>query len=114
MSKRKRATVAILNPRDGRKYTSLASAKEYVRRGAAMFVGGGLEFFSNTPRSAFLLRAVEASFDPYVDTGMASVEAIEGLPVVGDVIKLVVKPSGRKPPHSRCKPAKILFHAEAA
>lgn len=119
MSKQKRATVVILNPRDGRKYTSLKSAEDYVRRGAAVLQSEGLRFIDETPRSACIRAAVvssaEATYDRASGSGLASVESLEGLPAIGDVVKMLVKPGGgRKAARFICKPAVILFQEVAA
>lgn len=92
---RKRQIVPILNPRDERKYTSEKRAQQYVDREAAEFVFTAdgrrfLHFVDTTPRAARLLQLVKASSDPIVDTGLASLKAIKGLPVAGDVVKLLV------------------------
>lgn len=102
MSKRKRPTVVILNPRDGRKYTSANSATDYVKREAAVWDPPGerkaIRFVDETPRAAFLLAAVigsiEANCDEAVNTGIASTGAIKHIPVVGDEVKLFVKQTG--------------------
>ena len=99
MSQRKRATVVILNPRDGRNYTSLKSAAKEVWRGAAEFRGGGLWLLDGTPRAAFIagavLDSIEATYDEAAGSGLASVAAVEGLPAIGDVVNMFVIRSRR-------------------
>lgn len=115
MSKRKRATVRILNPRHGRTYTSLKSANAEVDRGAAEFRDGGLWLLDSTPRAAFILGAVngsvEATYDRECRGAMASLDSIKHLPVVGDVVKLFVKQTGRKAPRGKSGPVVSLLTA---
>lgn len=101
MSKRKRATIVILNPRHGRTYTSRKSAEAEVARGAAEFRDGGLWLLDGSPRAAMIRDAVigsaEATYDQASREGIASRDAIKHLPVVGDVVKLFIRrtPRGR-------------------
>lgn len=108
MSKRKRATVQILNSPHGRGYTSLKSANDEVRRGAAEFRDGGLWLLDGTPRAAFIRDAVagssQANYDQASREGIASLDSIRHLPVVGDVVKLFTKQTGRKAPRGKSGP----------
>ena len=121
MSHRKGSTVVILNPHDGRKYTSLASAQAYVKRKAAVFENGGLRFVKDTPRSAFLFGVVEGSaedtYDRAAGSGIASIESLEGLPAIGDVVKILMLRSGkcRREPLGRSGPVRMEhFETKAA
>lgn len=115
MSKRKRATVVILNSRHGRSYTSRKSAEAEVARGAAEFRDGGMWLLDGTPRAAMIRDAVvgssEATYDAASRDGMASRDSIQHLPVVGDVVKLFVRQSGRKAARGRSGPVTYPFES---
>lgn len=118
MSKRKRATVVILNSPHGRGYTSLKSAQGEVARGAAEFRDGGMWLLDSTPRAAVIRDAVigssEASYDQACRReGVASRDSIKHLPVVGDVVKLFVRQSGRRAARGRSGPVDVIFPVPA-
>ena len=85
--------VRICNPVSGPGYTSARAAARYIKRGLAEQVTPGV------------IRFVRGDYrDPQplgpISVGMASLDAIRGLPVAGDVVRLI---TGHKPEQPPCE-----------
>jgi hypothetical protein len=94
MSRNKRA-VRILNPASGSGWTSARRANDYVRQKRARWVRGGIEFIAADPRHMVVQVSAENDYDRAVRTGLAPIEAIRHLPVVGRVEVLLTRTTRR-------------------
>jgi hypothetical protein len=89
--------VRILNPASGPGWTSRRRACEYVRQKRAWrHPDGSIEFISGDPRHMAARVSVENDYDIAARTGIASIEAIQGVPVVGPIIRLLTLRSKRR------------------
>lgn len=114
MSRRndRRILVVVTNGLNGQRLTSLFRRKRYVARGLARWVGGALEFFRDArdhrENSAGRLRQI--AYDYAAGRGLADLEAVRHLPVVGPPIELFTKSTaGARVPKGRTGPVKIVM-----
>ncbi len=112
--------VPIANPVGGCGHTNLEHARRYVRRGRARFLPDGrLEFIDSHHHQS----AAAACRRVLFHGGMATVRAVEGLPVAGDALRLFM---GHRDPslidrqewdvpaeHPSAQPLRVRYMVEA-
>jgi hypothetical protein len=82
--------VRILNPASGSGWTSRRRAREYVRQGRAQErPDGSIEFIGSDPQCMAVRLSAENDYDRAAHSGIADVESIRNLPVVGPVERLL-------------------------
>ena len=89
--------VRVHNPKTRNAFTSLKSARRYVERGRARWrADGSVEFIEDASDYRAVAvklsheRLMQIGYDRDVSCGaMASLEAIQGLPLAGNVIRLL-------------------------
>lgn len=97
----KRRRVRILNPIDDNLYTSRSAAWKAVSLGRAVLEPGGLRILSREERLADRRRIamgrilVSPPPDAISNTGRATLDQVEGLPVAGDAIRVFMHRSRR-------------------
>lgn len=89
--------VRVYNPKSQKSFTSRKSAQRYVARGLARWrQDGSVEFIDDEQdyRAVAVMsaqRLQEIGYDRDVSGARASLDAIAGLPVIGDTMKLFTK-----------------------
>ncbi len=83
----------VTNGLNGQRRTSLFQAKRYVACGLARWVGGALEFFRDDGdhRDTSAQRLCQITYDCAAGRGLADLEAVRHLPVVGPPIQLFTR-----------------------
>ena len=91
MTKPKQRSVRILNPASGCGYTSHRRAAEYVRQKRAVWQGSAIRFLTADPRHQAVQVSAQSDYDRAANSGCASIDAIRNLPMVGDVLRILMR-----------------------
>jgi hypothetical protein len=109
----RRILIVVTNGLNGQRLTSLFQAKRYVARGLARWVGGALEFvrYGGDHRETSAQRLCQITYDCAARRGLAELEAVRHLPVVGPPIQLFTKKPKvlRRAPKGRNGSVKIVM-----
>jgi hypothetical protein len=117
-----RKHIRVTNPTSGAPFTSRQRAKRYIAQGMADWVeyGVSIRLIRSDHRVRSVARAIDltiAGYDRDVSSGdIAAVEAIQGLPIAGSVIRLLT--DSTKTPHAAARgksgPVRVIMHLDAA
>lgn len=95
--KKKKQAVRITNPTAGCGWTSLRNALRYIQRGLARWTkDGAIEFVASDPRVMTVRVSYETEYDRAAHAGLADMDAIRNVPVVGRPELLLTERSRRR------------------